>query len=194
MNILLLGPQGSGKGTQAARIAEDYAIPHIATGDMLRTEMAAGTELGERVRPIYEAGGLVPDDLMIELIRGRLSRDDARDGFILDGFPRTIAQADALDAMLREIGRELHVVFEFQVPQKTTLLDRMRKRAAEERRIDDTPEAMHRRLDLYDKETAPLVEHYRATANNVVGIHGDRSIDEVFAEIQDALEQVAVRQ
>ncbi len=194
MNILLLGPQGSGKGTQAARIAEDYAIPHIATGDMLRTEMAAGTELGERVRPIYEAGGLVPDDLMIELIRGRLSREDARDGFILDGFPRTIAQADALDAMLREIARELDVVFEFQVPEKTTLLDRMRKRAAEERRIDDTPEAMHRRLDLYDRETAPLVEHYRATANNVVGIHGDRSIDAVFAEIQDALEQVAVRQ
>jgi adenylate kinase len=194
VNILLLGPQGSGKGTQAARIAEDYSIPHIATGDMLRTEMAAGTELGERVRPIYETGGLVPDDLMIELIRGRLSRDDARDGFILDGFPRTIAQADALDAMLREIGRELDVVFEFQVPEKTTLLERMRKRAAEERRIDDTPEAMHRRLDLYDRETAPLVEHYRATANNVVGIHGDRAIDEVFAEIQDALEQVAVRQ
>jgi adenylate kinase len=146
------------------------------------------------VRPIYEAGGLVPDDLMIELIRGRLSRDDARDGFILDGFPRTIAQADALDAMLREIGRELDVVFEFQVPEKTTLLERMRKRAAEERRIDDTPEAMHRRLDLYDRETAPLVEHYRATANNVVGIHADRAIDEVFAEIQDALDQVAVRQ
>jgi adenylate kinase len=194
VNILLLGPQGSGKGTQAARIGAEYAIPHIATGDMLRTEMAAGTELGNRVRPIYEAGGLVPDDLMIELIRGRLSRDDARDGFILDGFPRTIAQADALDAMLREIGRELDVVFEFQVPEKTTLLERMRKRAAEERRIDDTPEAMHRRLDLYDRETAPLVEHYRATANNVVGIHGDRAIDEVFAEIQDALEQVAVRQ
>ncbi len=193
MNILLLGPQGSGKGTQAARISAEYGIPHIATGDMLRTAMAEGTPLGERVRPIYESGGLVPDDLMIELIRDRLSREDAREGFVFDGFPRTMAQAEALDAMLREIGRELDIVFEFQVPDKSTLVERVRKRAAEERRIDDTPEAMQRRLDLYDAETAPLVEHYRATANNVVGIHADRSIEEVFAEIQDALEQVAVR-
>jgi adenylate kinase len=194
VNILLLGPQGSGKGTQAARISAEYGILHIATGDMLRQAIAAGTPLGERVLPIYEAGGLVPDDLMIELIRERLSLDDAREGFVLDGFPRTMAQAEALDAMLREIGRDLDVVFELQVPDKSTLIERMRKRAAEEQRIDDTPEAMQRRLDLYDAETAPLVEHYRATANNVVGIHADRSIEEVFAEIQDALEQVAIRQ
>lgn len=194
MNILLLGPQGSGKGTQAARISAEYDIPHIATGDMLRAAMAAGTELGERVRPIYESGALVPDDLMIALIRERLSQEDAREGFILDGFPRTMAQAEALDAMLREIGRELDVVFDFQVGDEATLLERMRKRAAEENRIDDTPEAMRRRLDLYYKETAPLIEHYRATANNVVGIHAGRSIDEVFTEIQDALEQVTVRQ
>lgn len=193
MNILLLGPQGSGKGTQAERISAEYGIPHIATGDMLRTAMAEGSPLGDRVRPIYESGSLVPDDLMIELIRDRLSRDDARDGFVLDGFPRTMAQAEALDAMLREIGRDLDVVFEFQVPDEATLLERMQKRAAEERRIDDRPEAMRRRLDLYSSETAPLVEHYRATANNLVGIHADRSIDEVFTEIQDALEHVAVR-
>lgn len=193
MNILLLGPQGSGKGTQAARISAEYDIAHIATGDMLRAAMAAGTELGERVRPIYEAGALVPDDLMIALIRERLAQEDAREGFIFDGFPRTMAQAEALDAMLREIGRELDVVFDFQLGDEATLLERMRKRAAEENRIDDTPEAMRRRLDLYYKETAPLIEHYRATANNVVGIHAGRSIDEVFTEIQDALEQVAVR-
>ena len=194
MNILLLGPQGSGKGTQAQRISAEYGIPHIATGDMLRQAMAEGTALGERVRPIYEAGALVPDDLMIELIRDRLTRENAREGFVLDGFPRTMPQAEALDAMLREIGRDLDIVFEFQVPDEQTLIERMRKRAAEEGRSDDTPEAMRRRLDLYDAETAPLVEHYRATANNVVGIHADRSIDEVFAEIQDALEQVAIRQ
>ena len=194
MNILLLGPQGSGKGTQAKRISAEYGLAHIATGDMLRAAMAAGSELGKRVRPIYESGSLVPDDLMIALIRERLSLHDAREGFILDGFPRTMAQAEALDAMLREIGRELDVVFDFQVGDEATLLERMRKRAAKENRIDDTPEAMRRRLDLYYKETAPLIEHYRATANNVVGIHAGRSIDEVFSEIQDALEQVGVRQ
>ena len=191
MNILLLGPQGSGKGTQAKRIAAEYGIPHIATGDILREAMADGTPLGIRVKPIYDAGELVPDDLMIDLIRERLGEDDAREGFVLDGFPRTMVQSEALDAMLKEIGRELDVVFELQIPDEICI-QRLLKRAAEEGRIDDTPDAIATRLRRYHEETEPLVEHYRATGN-LVGIHADRPINEVFSEIQRALEQVAVR-
>ena len=191
MNILLLGPQGSGKGTQAKRIAAEYGLAHIATGDMLRAAMAAGTPLGTRVKPIYDAGDLVPDDLMIELIRERLAEDDAQEGFILDGFPRTMVQAEALDAMLKDIGRELTVVFELQIADEACI-ERLLKRAAQEGRVDDTPTVIRRRLERYHDETEPLIEHYRATGN-LVGIHADRPINEVFAEIQRALEQVAVR-
>jgi adenylate kinase len=191
VNILLLGPQGSGKGTQAKRIADEYGLAHIATGDMLRSHIAAGTELGRRVKPIYDAGELVPDDLMIDMIRERLAEDDAREGFVLDGFPRTTVQADALDAMLREIGRDLTVVFELQISDEECIR-RLLKRAAAEGRVDDSPEAIRKRLELYHRETEPLIEHYRATGN-LVGIHADRAINEVFAEIQRALEQVAVR-
>jgi adenylate kinase len=191
LNILLLGPQGAGKGTQAKRIAGEYGIPHIATGDMLREAIAAGTELGRRVAPILAAGELAPDDLMIELIRERLAQPDAEEGFVLDGFPRTMAQAEALDEMLREIGRSLTVVFELQLT-KEVCTERLTKRAALEDRVDDTPEAIRTRLALYHRETEPLIEHYRATGN-LVGIHADRTVDEVFAEIQAALEHVAVR-
>jgi adenylate kinase len=186
---LLLGPQGSGKGTQAKRIADEYGIPHIATGDMLRAAIEAGTPLGRRVKPIYDAGQLVPDDLMIELIRERLAQSDTDGGFVLDGFPRTTVQADALDAMLREIGKDLDVVFELQVPDEIAR-ERLLRRAREEGRTDDTPEAIDRRLELYHEQTEPLVEHYRALGN-AVGIHGERSVDEVFAEIQETLERVA---
>jgi adenylate kinase len=191
VNILLLGPQGSGKGTQAKRIAAEYGLAHIATGDMLRAHMAAGTELGRRVTPIYDAGELVPDDLMIDMIRERLAEDDTREGFILDGFPRTIVQAEALDSLLRDIGRELTVVFELQIPDEVCV-ERLLKRAAEEGRADDTPDVIRTRLARYHEETEPVIEHYRATGN-LVGIHADRPINEVFAEIQRALEQVAVR-
>jgi adenylate kinase len=188
VNILFLGPQGAGKGTQAKRISQAYGIPQIATGDMLRDAMAAGTDLGQRVKPIYDSGQLVPDDLMIELVRERLGQPDARDGFILDGFPRTIAQAEALDEMLAEIGRPLDVVLELQLDDAVAT-ERMLRRAAEEGRTDDTPEAIQKRLALYHELTEPLVAHYLPTGK-VVGIHGDRSVDDVYAEIQDALEQV----
>jgi adenylate kinase len=191
VNILLLGPQGSGKGTQAKRIAAEYGLAHIATGDMLRAAIGAGTPLGKRVKPIYDAGELVPDELMIELIRERLGEDDAQSGFILDGFPRTMVQAEALDAMLKDIGRELTVEFELQISDGACI-ERLLKRAAEEGRVDDTPEVITTRLARYHEETEPLIEHYRATGN-LVGIHADRPINEVFAEIQRALEQVAVR-
>jgi adenylate kinase len=191
VNVLLLGPQGAGKGTQGRLIAGAYGIPHIATGDMLRQAIAADTDLGRLVRPIYDAGQLVPDELMVALIRERLGMDDAREGFVLDGFPRTMRQAEALDEMLREIGRDLDVVFEFQLEDQIGR-ERMLRRAAEEGRTDDTPEAINERLRLYHEETEPLIEYYRSRGN-LVGIHADRSVDEVFAEIQQALEQVAVR-
>jgi adenylate kinase len=187
VNLLILGPQGAGKGTQAKRIAAEYGLPHIASGDMLRHVIADETPLGRKVKPIYESGALVPDDLMIELFRERLSEPDAAEGFILDGFPRTLPQAEALDAMLRDIDRRPDLVLEIQVPDEVAI-DRLRRRAAIEQRPDDTPEAIRRRLKLYHEETEPLVEYYR-TRGNVVGIHGDRSENDVFAEIQQALEQ-----
>jgi adenylate kinase len=190
LDVLLLGVQGSGKGTQAKRIASEYSLAHIATGDMLRQAIAEGTELGRRVKPIYDRGDLVPDDLMIELIRERLQEPDAEAGFILDGFPRTMPQADALDEMLAEIDRPLTVVFELQVPDEVAI-ERLERRAADEGRVDDTPEAIARRIDLYHRETKPLVSHYRL-AGNLVGIHGDRTENEVFAEIQQALDQARV--
>jgi adenylate kinase len=191
VNVLLLGPQGSGKGTQAKRIEAEYGIPHIATGEMLRAAMELGTELGQKVRPIVDSGQLVPDDLMIDLIRHRLEQPDAERGFILDGFPRTPPQAHALDSMLDEIGRNLSIVFEFQLPDDIAT-ERLMKRAALEGRADDTPDAIARRLQLYHQQTEPLVEHYRAQGN-LVGMHANRPVDGVFAEVQDALEQVGTR-
>ncbi len=188
MQVLLLGPQGSGKGTQAARLSEEYGLAHIATGDILRAATAAGTELGLRVKPILESGALVPDELMVELIRERLGHEDAADGFVLDGFPRTLAQAESLDAMLREIERPLSVVFELQI-DRATCIERLLRRAELEGRTDDTPEAIDRRLQLYQELTEPVVEHYRATGR-LVGIHAERTVNEVFAEIQQALAQI----
>jgi adenylate kinase len=189
MNVLLLGPQGSGKGTQAKRIAKTYGIPHIATGDMIREMKELDTPVGREVKAVYDAGQLVQDDLIIRMIRDRLDRGDTIPGFVLDGFPRNMAQAEALDELLGELGRDLDVVFELQVPREV-LLERIRKRAAEENRSDDTPDAVRRRLEIYERDTAPLVEYYRTTRGNVVGIHADRTIDEIFAEIRTTLDQV----
>jgi adenylate kinase len=192
MNILVLGPQGSGKGTQAKRIKATYGIPHVATGDMLREMRELDTPVARELRAVLDRGDLVDDALKIDLIRERLSRGDTVAGFVLDGFPRTMPQAEALDDLLRELGRDLDVVFDFHVPNRDVLLQRLLGRAAEEGRSDDTPEAIQRRLELYDRETAPLVEYYRSTRGNVVGVHADRTVDEVFHEIEDALAE-AVR-
>jgi adenylate kinase len=143
------------------------------------------------VKPIVEGGELVSDELMTALIRERVEADDTRGGFVLDGFPRTLPQAEALDAMLREIDRELSVVFELQISDEVCV-GRLLNRAREEGRTDDTPDVISRRLELYHVETEPLVEHYRAQGI-VVGIHADATVNEVFSEIQQALEQVAVR-
>ncbi len=188
LNVLLLGPQGAGKGTQAKRISAEYGIPHIASGEILRAEMDAGTELGRRVKDVYDRGDLVSDDLMIELIRNRLEQPDTEAGFVLDGFPRTTVQAEALESMFNDIGRNFSVTFALQIPDGVAF-DRLRLRAEVEGRADDTDEAIQRRLDNYHRETEPLIEYYR-TRGNLVPIHGNRSENEVFAEIQRALEQV----
>jgi len=193
VNVLLLGPQGSGKGTQAKRIAAEYGLPHVATGDMFREAIAEGTELGLQVKPILERGDLVPDELTVALIRERLDQEDADGGFVLDGFPRNLAQAEALDELLSTIGKELDVVFEFQLSDEVAM-ERMEGRARDEGRSDDArPEVMRRRLEIYRRETEPLVEYFRTRHANVVGLHAERSIDEVFAEVQQTLEHVAAR-
>ena len=187
LNVLLFGPQGSGKGTQAKRIGAEYRIPHVSTGDMFRDAIARQTPLGRQVKPILDAGELVPDELTVGLIRERLSQDDAQGGFVLDGFPRNIAQAEALDDLLAELDRPLTVVLEFLISDELCI-ERLLERAAEEGRTDDTPEAIARRLEIYHRETEPLSEHYRSTGK-LVGVHADRSIAEVWVEIQQALEQ-----
>ena len=182
MRILILGPQGSGKGTQAKRLAAKHALQHVATGDILRTAVADGSELGRRVAPILDAGDLVPDPLMIDLIRRRLELDD---GFVLDGFPRTLRQAEALDAMLAEIDRPLDAVIFLRVGDDVAV-NRLGDRAAEEGRVDDTPEVIANRLRHYHEDTEPVVERY-ADAGMLLTVDGERTVDEVAAEIDAAL-------
>jgi len=191
VNLLLLGPQGSGKGTQAKRIEAVYGIPHVSTGEMFRAAISTGTELGREVEPILAAGSLVPDELTIALIEARLGEDDAQEGFVLDGFPRTLPQAEALDALLSAIGRDLDAVLFFDLPDATAR-ERALGRAREERRADDTPEVIDRRFEIYHQDTEPVVERYRTTGK-LVPLHAGRTPDQVFAEIQQALDQVAAR-
>jgi adenylate kinase len=188
VNLLLLGPQGSGKGTQATRIASEHGLEKIETGQMLRDAIEAGSDLGRRVEPIVHAGRLVPDELMTDLIEERL---EGVDGFVMDGFPRTLGQARALDALLADLGKELDAVFFFDLPEATAR-ERLLGRASDEGRTDDTPEAIAQRLAEYHEKTEPVVEHYRASGK-LVPVHADRSVNEVFAEIQSALDQVAAR-
>ena len=189
MRILILGPQGSGKGTQAALVASSLGIPHVATGDMLRAAVADASELGRQVQPILERGDLVPDELMVDLIRARLVDED---GFILDGFPRTVPQAEALDAMLDEIGKPLDVVLLLGVSDDVSL-ERLLGRRAAEGRSDDAPEAIRNRLRLYHELTEPVVERYRAKGT-LVAVDGEQPVDDVAREIEDALAQVGAPQ
>jgi adenylate kinase len=182
MRILILGPQGSGKGTQARRIAAAYDIPHVATGDILRTAIAEGTELGEKVAPIVENGDLVPDDVMVELIRRRLADED---GFVLDGFPRTVPQAEALDAMLEEIGKPLDAVLLLEVGDDVAL-ERLLSRRAEEARSDDSPDVIRTRLRNYHALTEPAVDRYRKRGT-LVAVNGEQPVEDVSAAIEEEL-------
>lgn len=170
-----------------------YGIPQIATGDMIREMKELPTELGRELKVVYDRGDLVSDELMIRLIRDRLSRGDTVAGFVLDGYPRTMAQAEALDELLRELGRNLDVVFDLHVPDREVLMQRLLRRATEEGRSDDTPDAIRRRLELYERETAPLIDYYRTRQANVVGVHADGTVEEVFYEIQQALDSLEGR-
>jgi adenylate kinase len=185
VRILILGPQGSGKGTQAKLLAGAYDIPHVATGDILRAAVAEGSELGEKVAPILERGDLVPDDLMVELIRERLNDEH---GFVLDGFPRTVPQAEALDTMLDEIGKPLDVVLLLEVDDDVAL-ERLRGRGEVEGRADDAPDAIRNRLRLYHSLTEPVVDRYRANGT-LVTVNGERPVEDVAAAIEDELSRV----
>jgi len=189
VNLLVLGPQGAGKGTQAKRIAADQGIPHVSTGDMYRAAIAAGTELGAEVEPILASGALVPDEITIPLIRDRLAQPDAQAGFVLDGYPRNLAQAEALDSMLAEIGRSLDAALLFDL-HDDTCTERLLRRAEAEGRADDTAEVIARRLAIYHAETEPIVEHYDA-AGKLLRLDADRGVDEVYAAVRDALQKVA---
>ena len=187
MNLLVLGPQGAGKGTQAKRISAEYGVPHIATGDMFRA-LDTSTELGRKVKAIMDAGELVPDEVTVAMIGERLGEPDAAGGFVLDGFPRNLAQAEALDAMLGRIGRSLDAILFFDVSDSVGM-DRALARAQIEGRSDDTRDVIAKRLAVYHEQTEPIVEHYRATGN-LVPLHADRSIEQVWSEISAALEQM----
>ncbi|HEX4579514.1 MAG TPA: adenylate kinase [Candidatus Dormibacteraeota bacterium] len=182
MIAILFGPPGSGKGTQAAIISERFGLPHISTGQMLRDEVDAGTELGREVGPIMATGGLVPDQTMVRVIEHRLAQPDARDGVLLDGFPRTVPQARELDEMLERTGREIGVVLFFDVPE-TELVRRIAHRAELDHRADDTPEAFIERMREYEAKTAPVIGYYEGRGTRVEYVNGNAPIDAVTDSI-----------
>ena len=204
-NIILLGAPGAGKGTQAAMSAEEFKVPHISTGDILRRNMKEGTPLGLKAKAFVESGGLVPDEVVIGLVEDRLSQDDCKNGYILDGFPRTIAQAEALDKVARiDLAINIDVPFE-------TIIDRLGgrrvcvcgetyhvsmlngettcKRCGKELfvRDDDKPETVKNRLKVYSDQTQPLIDYYRSQ-NKVVDIKANGTKEEIFADIKKVLE------
>jgi len=185
VNILLLGPQGSGKGTQAKRISAEVGVPHVSTGDMFREAIAVQTDLGRRVEPILASGLLVPDELTIALIRDRLGRGDALRGFVLDGFPRNLAQAKALETALAREGIAPDAAIYLDVPEDE-LRRRLLARARIEHRSDDTPEVIDHRLEVFREATQPIVDHYRGRGQ-LIAVAGDRPPDDVTGDLMTAL-------
>jgi len=197
MRLILLGPPGAGKGTQAQRLLAKHRIVQLSTGDMLRAAVAAGTPVGLRAKSTMERGELVPDDVVVAIIVDRIGKSDARRGFVLDGFPRTVPQAEALDRLLAERGLKLDAVMELKVDEGI-LLQRIEKRAAEmtargeKIRSDDNPEVLRERLSAYRKQTAPLVDYY-ASKGMLKSVDGMAAIDDVTAAIAGHLEPLSPR-
>ena len=186
MRIVLLGAPGSGKGTQAALMVEHLNVPHISTGAVLRAAIEAGSELGQQAKEVIDSGELVTDDIMAGLIEERLNLEDVKEGFILDGYPRNLSQAEALDEVLGRLGRPLDDALQIDVDTEL-VVDRIAKRAAEEHRSDDTEETLRNRMKVYAEQTAPVVDYYadRGLLSRVLGIG---TIEEVFQRIKGVLE------
>ena len=188
MRLVLLGAPGSGKGTQAARLKEHLQVPHVSTGDLLRAEVAAGSKLGLEAKEVMARGELVSDAILLGMLEDRFSRDDTRGGFILDGYPRNLAQADALNALLERIGQPMDAAVQLEVPTEL-LVERIAGRAAAEGRADDSPESVRTRLQVYNDQTAPVVDFFRQRGKLSV-VDGVGSLDDVFARIVEALRPV----
>lgn len=191
MRLIFLGPPGAGKGTQATRIVAKHGIPQLSTGDMLRAAVAAGTPVGLKAKAVMDAGGLVSDEIVIGIVADRIEEQDARTGFILDGFPRTLAQAEALDSMLAGKGLKLDKVLELRVDQ-SKLVDRIVRRAEEAKaagqpvRKDDDPEVFKTRLEAYNRDTA-IVAPYYEKRGQLTPIDGMQPIEQVASAIDKAL-------
>lgn len=206
MNIVLLGAPGAGKGTQAQKLVEEFGVAHISTGDLLRAAVKAGTKLGVKAKSYMDNGQLVPDKLVVDLVTERLDADDAQKGFILDGFPRNTAQAVTLDSALAEMGRSLDAALLVDVKPDVIVKRLSSRRTCKEcgytapagvdtcpscggemyQRDDDKPETIQKRLDVYENQTAPLVEYYRGK-ELLKSVDGDRPVDEVYADVKELL-------
>jgi adenylate kinase len=188
MRLVLLGAPGSGKGTQAGRLKDHLQVPHVSTGDLLRAEVAAGTALGVQAREVMARGDLVSDEILLGMLQDRLSRADATRGFILDGYPRNLAQAAALDELLLRIGQPIDAAVQLDVDNEV-LTERIAGRAREQGRADDTPDSVRTRLRVYDEQTAPVIGFYRQHGKLTV-VDGIGSLDEVFNRIIEAIAPV----
>ena len=185
MRLVLLGAPGSGKGTQAARLKDHLQVPHISTGDLLRAEVAAGTRLGLAAKEIMARGDLVSDAILLDMLEDRISRPDTGNGFILDGYPRNLAQASALGGLLARIGQPMDRAVQLDVDSEL-LVARIAGRAKAEGRADDNPESVRKRLKIYDEQTAPVVDYYRQRGLLSV-VDGVGTLDEVLTRILEAI-------
>ena len=189
MRLVLVGPPGAGKGTQAQFLAAHFSIPHISTGDIFRANLKAGTELGIQAQTFMDRGELVPDSVTNEMVKDRLTHDDVANGFILDGFPRNVAQAEVLRAILSEKKTPLHAVLEFSAPD-AEIIARLLQRAEIEKRVDDKEDVIKRRLEVYAEQTAPIISFYR-NEGLLISVSAVGNVEDITASAISALSRVA---